>query len=101
MTSLMVKKSFGGSLIDLNRIGENEEEPRVKESKGLLRRAFSSRKKKKKKEKEQSTSSSPNYLTPNFMPNTPNKHSRSPKHQPLRIVRSNPNPELPHYYEPT
>ena len=42
-------REFGGSMLDFSIVEEDEEDcPRLKESKGLLRRAFSSKKRKKK-----------------------------------------------------
>ncbi len=69
MNLLSVKGLAGsmGSLDELN-LDENEDEPRVKEKKGLLRRAFSSRRKKKR--------SKSGHLSPG-------KRARSPSPQPV------------------
>ena len=93
---LLPNKDFGGSMIDLHKLTVDEEEPRIKESKGLLRRAFSSRRKKRNK--------SP-CVTPCRSPRSPRSPNelvvpRSPAcwspacglHEPLRSVRSNPSP---------
>ena len=49
--SLLSTKDIGGSMLELSITEEVEDEsPRIKESKGLLRRAFSSKRRKKKKE---------------------------------------------------
>jgi hypothetical protein len=49
--SLLSAKDIGGSMLELRVTEEpDDESPRVKESKGLLRRAFSSKRRKKKKE---------------------------------------------------
>ena len=50
--SLLSTKDIGGSMLELSITEEvdDDESPRIKESKGLLRRAFSSKRRKKKKE---------------------------------------------------
>ena len=48
MSLVSAIREFGGSMLELNIAGEQEDSPKFKESKGLLRRAFSSKKRKKK-----------------------------------------------------
>ena len=48
--SLISKRDIGHSMLELSIAEEEEDSPRFKESKGLLRRAFSSKKRKNKKD---------------------------------------------------
>ena len=87
-------------MIDLTILDADEEDSNFKESKGLLRRAFSSRKKKKKNKNPNLTVTPPstNYLTPEpYYYDPPPSSPQSPTSprslfvkEPLRAVRSNP-----------
>ena len=97
MSSLLVKKEFGGSMVDLKKFDSPEKEP-----KGLLRRAFSSRRRKKKVSSSLSGSPgpclsphSPNLLSPReLMPPMPHFYGVGGKESVCR-VRSNPFPSSP------
>lgn len=87
--SLLMKKDFGGSMVELQKFDQPE-----KETKGLLRRAFSSRRRKKKTTSggslyrgSPSLSPGPHLLSPReLMPPSPRFGSKETVHR----VRSNP-----------
>ena len=107
MMSLSVlpsSRNFRRSMVDLSELDEKLEdidEPRVKESMGLLRRAFSSRRKKKRNKdhsgylspgrRTRSPSPSPTQLSPRgSIGRSSGNELQVPSHRYLRAVRSNP-----------
>ncbi len=102
--TLLTVKGLGKSMGDLGRNDQEEHEPEFKESKGLLRRAFSSRRKKKRNKsasgylsprgsRTRSPSPSPQGLSPRGSPNRLSCNElQVPGHQFLRAVMSCPMP---------
>ena len=98
--TLLTVKGLGRSMGNLE---QDEPEPEFKESKGLLRRAFSSRRKKKRNKsasgylspsgRTRSPSPSPRGLSPRGSPNRLSSNElQVPGHQFLRAVMSCPMP---------
>ncbi len=102
--TLLTVKGLGKSMGDLGRNDQEDHEPEFKESKGLLRRAFSSRRKKKRNKsasgylsprgsRTRSPSPSPQGLSPRGSPNRLSCNElQVPGHQFLRAVMSCPMP---------